>query len=93
MRRWIKFGVACIALVGSACGSAPTVIDSGVYGGAWTVVEWRGTLVELSTDASCTSKRACSVSVCVTVAGGERVCRESAGEVRPPGLRAGEGSE
>jgi hypothetical protein len=41
-------------------------------------MEWRGVLVELRTDVACRVKGECVVTACVTVEGGEPVCREVA---------------
>jgi len=65
-----------LALALSACAHTPSIIDGGIYGGGWVLVEWRGVLVELRTEARCASKQSCAVLACVTVAGEEPVCRE-----------------
>jgi hypothetical protein len=62
----------------AGCGHAPSVVDAGAFGGGWVVMEWRGVLVELRTDVACRTKGECVVTACVTVEGGEPVCREVA---------------
>jgi len=76
LRRAVLRAVFFFVLGLPSCAHTPTVVDAGAYGGGWVVMEWRGVLVELRTEARCESKRSCSVVACVTVAGGEPVCRE-----------------
>ena len=75
--RGVRWGVlAAVVSASCGCAGAPTIVDGGIYGGGWIVMEWRGLLVELRAEAGCESKGECGLTACVTVAGGEPVCRE-----------------